>query len=532
MKFIKNNYLYLIFPLLSLIGAAWQGQFTNDGYHWGFVFSNAIDLLEGKTPYREIFIEYGLISTLLHAAILKIFNLNIYSIIIFTSLLYSFSIYIIGKVTEEFTQSRKYAFFSTFIIFLIYPWPVSPWPNFISFFLITIFCFFYTGKKKKDYIASGLSLALAYLSFTIVYNFIITFFLLALLIIILINYKKINYIILQKHLYIFLSFFSILILFFVYLFAKEIMEDWLIYQYIPFLQANYYKITIVDQVVNYISFLSIHSISRFIYEPQFIIFSLIFFSNIYLILNILIKSYRKNLTIENFNLLIINLLIFSLNIYSQLLDIDKFGTSLSLGIISLMYVISRFHNKDNKIIINFSIIFIAIYSFVFAFDLSDSKYGGSRAAYYKDLKNYRSSYNEKKISFFSNQKWNESTWFTLNSFINIQKELKKNCDIKYGANLTSNTFLYTLLEYKKIQLIPFFFKRHGHIYRNYFEPNLIINLQKKINKNNIIIVSNENNDKKLDFTNYKKIKILDSEEASNYQAKFLYVFYPSKCGEI
>ena len=60
----------LIVPLISLIGGIWQGQYINDGYHWGFIFSNALELLEGKKPFEQIFIQYGLGTTLIHSLIL------------------------------------------------------------------------------------------------------------------------------------------------------------------------------------------------------------------------------------------------------------------------------------------------------------------------------------------------------------------------------------------------------------------------------------------------------------------------------
>ena len=46
----KKNIYYglMLFPIVSLLGGLWQGQYTNDGYHWGFVFSNALDILDGK----------------------------------------------------------------------------------------------------------------------------------------------------------------------------------------------------------------------------------------------------------------------------------------------------------------------------------------------------------------------------------------------------------------------------------------------------------------------------------------------------
>ena len=77
-------YSLLIFPLISFFGGIWQGQYINDGYHWGFIFSNALDLLDGKLPYKEIFIQYGLLSTLIHALTLIIFDKNIFSLIAVT----------------------------------------------------------------------------------------------------------------------------------------------------------------------------------------------------------------------------------------------------------------------------------------------------------------------------------------------------------------------------------------------------------------------------------------------------------------
>ena len=46
MKLMKKDYILIIFPIISLFGGLWQGQFTDDGYHWGFMFSNALDLID------------------------------------------------------------------------------------------------------------------------------------------------------------------------------------------------------------------------------------------------------------------------------------------------------------------------------------------------------------------------------------------------------------------------------------------------------------------------------------------------------
>ena len=200
MLFSKKNIYYtlLIFPIISFLGGLWQGQYINDGYHWGLIFSNALDFLDGKLPYKEIYIEYGFVTTLIHALILTIFNKNIFSLIAITSLFYSLSIYLIGILTYKFTLNKYYSFFATFIIFMIYPWPTSPWPNFISFFFIMVFCLFYLCNKKIYFILSGFFLALAYLSYTLIYNYIIISFLLILIFLLFFLKRKFDYLFIQK----------------------------------------------------------------------------------------------------------------------------------------------------------------------------------------------------------------------------------------------------------------------------------------------------------------------------------------------
>ena len=384
MQFSKKNYSLLIFPIISFVGGLWQGQYTDDGYHWGFMFSNALDIINGKIPFKEIFIEYGIFSTIIHSLTLLVFKKNILSLMMVTCLLYSLSIMLIGSITQRFTLNKYLGFLSTFVIFMIYPWPVSPWPNFASFFFIILFCYFYILEGKKFNYLSGIALALAYLSYTTVYNFIIFLFLTICLIFISLNLKRIDKTFIKKNINCLTSFIVTTIIFLIYLLYNGLFNIWLDYQKIPFIAANASDITILDRIKDYIYFLLIYSFKNFIYEPQNVIYALIYFSNIYLIFKIIYSD--KKLTVNNLNLLFINFLIFSLNIYAQLLDIDKMGTSLALGIVSLLILMNSIKLNENKIIINFIIIFVSIYSFVFAFGLENSKFGGSREAYYKNIK--------------------------------------------------------------------------------------------------------------------------------------------------
>ena len=104
---IKKN-IFLILPILSLIGGLWQNQFIYDGYHWGFIHTNALELLNGKLPYREIFLEYGILSVLINAFLLIIFDKNLFSLIAFTCFCYSLTLYLIGRITLRLTKNKIY----------------------------------------------------------------------------------------------------------------------------------------------------------------------------------------------------------------------------------------------------------------------------------------------------------------------------------------------------------------------------------------------------------------------------------------
>jgi len=510
------------------LGGIWQGQYISDGYHWGFIFSNALDLLDGKLPYEEIFIQYGLLSTLIHALTLIIFDKNIFSLIVVTCIFYSTSLYLIGVLTYKFTLNKYYSFISTFIIFMIYPWPTSPWPNFISFFFVTLFCLFYSSNKKIYYILSGLSLGFAYLSYTLINNYVFIFFLSILVFLLFYIKNNISFNFIQKNYYFLLSFTLTLSIFFFFLLINDIFYVWITYQKLPFLLAENYQISIYDRIFDYVYFISFYPIKNFIYEPQWILFTLIFFSNLYFLIKSISSFLTKKISKINIDLFVINILVLSLNFHAQVGGISKMATSLSLGIITLFVIINSAKSADNKIIVNFSIIFIAMYSVFFAYDMNDSKQSGNRSIHLRDLKNVEEKYNN-NIPYFVYQKWSKKTWHPLNEFLEFQNNIKKSCNLEFGVNLTSNTFYYALMNLKKIQVVPFFIKTHSLVLMNNFEPNFFEKLQSEIDNNNLLIITFENNDKNLNLNNYAPPKKIDLNIDKNVAKKFLYLYFPKKC---
>ena len=75
----KTHILFLIFPSISLLYCIFYSLYIYDGYHFGLIFSNAVELNNEKIPYKEIFIESYINGSLQDPEILvdgKIFNKN------------------------------------------------------------------------------------------------------------------------------------------------------------------------------------------------------------------------------------------------------------------------------------------------------------------------------------------------------------------------------------------------------------------------------------------------------------------------
>ena len=66
LNFRSYKYIAILIAIFSFFISIWQAQYIYDGHHWGLMASNAKDLLDGKTPYKDIFIQYGLFTTIVH----------------------------------------------------------------------------------------------------------------------------------------------------------------------------------------------------------------------------------------------------------------------------------------------------------------------------------------------------------------------------------------------------------------------------------------------------------------------------------
>ena len=247
-KIINSNYIIYIIISFFFIYAVFISSFQYDGHHVGLVYSNALDLINGKIPYKEIFIQYGFLTTLIHGLILTLFDSKVFFLSIFTCVFYSLSILLIYLSIKNIL-TNFYAFIATLIIIFNHPIPWLPWSNYIAFFFLSLSIYFLT-KKDKNYFIIGLFFGLVSLSrqdFFVPLVLSTLFF----LIFYFFKFKKIPF---NKSLNLAIGFLMPLIIFLIYLFYNNIFFYWKNFLIIPNLYLEIYQISLSNLISNFVIF--------------------------------------------------------------------------------------------------------------------------------------------------------------------------------------------------------------------------------------------------------------------------------------
>jgi hypothetical protein len=169
MNKFKSLYLFSI-PLLVVVFSYIQGAHNLDPHHWGLMLSNAKDLSEGALPYKNIFIQYGIFTTLIQTLAFGIGG-NMLSIILVTSLFYAAGLIIVYRIGLHIFKNQALAIYTLTLIFLFHPLAIYPWSNYIAFPFLMLGIYFLihseesSGKKNNyDLYLCGVSFSFAILS--------------------------------------------------------------------------------------------------------------------------------------------------------------------------------------------------------------------------------------------------------------------------------------------------------------------------------------------------------------------------------
>jgi hypothetical protein len=162
---ILPDVLVLFCCVLSVAFSIIESKLSTDAHHWGLMYANAADLHRGLIPYREIFIQYGFLTTLIQSLSLNIFGNSVVSVGIVTGIFYAANIYLSYCLWQR-VMDKWLSALSSILMFLVSGYITYPWANYFSytFFLISLLFLTTHSQKAKTYLLSGFFLGLSILA--------------------------------------------------------------------------------------------------------------------------------------------------------------------------------------------------------------------------------------------------------------------------------------------------------------------------------------------------------------------------------
>ncbi|HRY29556.1 MAG TPA: glycosyltransferase family 39 protein [Elusimicrobiota bacterium] len=122
----------VILALVSF-GMSWVETLVNqDSHHWGFMYSQALDLNRGLVPYKDVLIAYGVLTSRIQGFFLTVMGERLVSIGAATGLFYSTTLLLSYAVFRKFL-TKPFALFSVLLVFLVHPYVIYPWSNYYAY---------------------------------------------------------------------------------------------------------------------------------------------------------------------------------------------------------------------------------------------------------------------------------------------------------------------------------------------------------------------------------------------------------------
>jgi len=221
-KDIKFFLFNILLITLFFINSIYWGLAHTDAHHFGHVFGNAIDFINGKELYKYISEQYGILNTILNAQILLIFGKKLINLILFYNTLYFSSIFLLFLIFFKISNNKPASSVILLLILISNPVCQLIWSNYLAFFFLVLSVYFLFKFFFYRLGACGFFLSLVFLSRESNFFSIIIFF----LTIVWIEYinKKNNFF---KQITLFsLFFFLPIFLFYLYLYNKNLYSYW------------------------------------------------------------------------------------------------------------------------------------------------------------------------------------------------------------------------------------------------------------------------------------------------------------------
>jgi len=494
-----------------IVGSVFQGIFSQDYHHYGLMLSNALDLSAGKLPYKEIFIQYGFLTTLIHSLTYSIFK-SMIGLTFITAFFYACGLLILRKIYSQCIPNNKFGPYFLLVCYLFHPVIFLPWSNYIAFpfLMLSISSLVSKDADKSMFknIQCGITFGLAILARegnVLAIALIITFFSMADVF----CFKKTVKIILIRYSKILLGIAIVIAPFFLYLHDNKLFFYWQthavelpkVYADVVFPNMNFYKF--------YLRFIKESVMGMINFDIRWLLINLIVVVNLTCILNIILN---KNNTLEGEYVAKIS--IASLALLVSMLHIPEIFRFATGGIIGLILVFSVLEKKNWG---QLAILFIVG-------GLTATLLSGSSGVNIS----YRFFQNQNKLKVVNIDGFNGLVWpeNLVKAYEKIVKDLNNmqsnRCQLKYHFNATDNNFIAFLSPFKKFQIAPHHFSSENFSSEKFDRLRPDLDYKMKIfEANDIIIFDYASNSAKYDnFIMYSSYDV---------NGAILGIFFPKKC---
>jgi hypothetical protein len=446
--FARSEKIIRYFILISLLSVVCvfsiqRGAYNIDPHHWGLMLSNAQDLASGKIPYREIFIQYGFLTTVIHAIGFKLLGGNLQSIIASTSMVYALGLLGVYQLSYRVSNSRKLAMYSFVTCVLAHTLVSFPWSNYIAFPFIVYGVFFAFNPKpsKMSLFCAGLLFAIAVLCREGYFPAIIV-----IVIFISVLNQNLNVSSDQgRHsglVAFWVGFCLPLFSFFFYLWLGENLHYWKVTAFdLPELYSSIFFPNGALFAVFELGRRLLFELNK--YNIRIIFFCLVLASSAFTIVTVF---FRRGPVYRRWDYFVISMLsILLLSSALHITDIFRLATGVGIGAIVLYHLAARIKLED-------------VLFFVFVFVICFSAYRGTgEAIIYKPTPEQKfNTVRGKYPSQLSGQKWPKETFDYYLDFQNVMFSINKSsCGVKYQYNETIDAFLAVLSPFQQYQIAPF-----------------------------------------------------------------------------
>lgn len=447
--------LVLLCCLASVVLSFLESRVNTDAHHWGLMYANAADLHAGLLPYRQIFIQYGVLTTLLQSFSLSLFGNCMVSIGIMTGIFYAANIFLSFCLWKKF-MSHWLAALSAMIMFLVHGYIIYPWSNYFSytFFLISLLFLLAPHCQRKGYFMTGLFLGLSFLARQSLMPLLVPLY--AYFLLLLVTASRDNRKTLFQQIFCFhLGLVTILALFFLYLLHIDALNDWvaqsvtLLSLYTVHLGGEFWIFTTLFKGI----FLAQSGVGT---DERTLLYSLLFFNALVIFGVLLRKVHRRKITEIGKIMFLLSAVTLcgylqSMHIY----EVFRLQSAASLGFGLLVFSIDRFSMRWEH---SRNVIFSIIMTFLVTSLGLSMLFTKTTSVYFRWHKSslFNKNFGEPEhVEIFRHTLYDDQTrlfYQTLDS--TLRPYVGK---IEYVVNFTKNsTFLMLAKSFKKVQRSPFY----------------------------------------------------------------------------